>query len=242
MRVLRDDQGKASLHALGIMKGNTPAFCGGFAEYDEMDENGYVTGRDVFVRNQAKEFFEEMVSGSVELIEPYLSEYNALKKKNAQIETEFKLRQVQDLNPEFIQRIEQRFAVGKETYVGPVNTSSRNTNTSWMETYLSWIYMDDAIWAGMRGGSPVFDYQLSAGDDADDVVAHRIDQALMEKASGTHSAMFAYMAASYLLDIQRMGQDVNSDIAQQLEELAIFLEAETSPSADHGQKYNTLAV
>lgn len=245
LTVKKDKAGKPTLQAYGIMKGGDAAFCGGFAEYTDKDKNGFVTGRDIWILNQAKEFFEEMVSGSIELAPPFagkleeeyqstiasrvekrggkpLPEHQA-KEIRAQIETELKLRQVQEQDPGFLQRLHEVFQSGQECYAGPVRSSSRNTDTAWMETYLSWVFMDDDRWNYIRGENPPFDYQLAAGDDADDVVAHRIDENLLKSATGTHSAMFLFMAASYLLDAQKKGLKLDSSVLAQLEEVADFL-------------------
>lgn len=245
LTVKKDNEGKLSLYAYGIMKGKKPAFCGGFAEYTDKDENGFVIGRDIWLLNQAREFFEEMVSGSIKLVEPFagslekeyqraiasrvesrggkpLSEHQ-VKEIGAQIETQLKLRQVQEQDPGFLQRLNEIFQESQECYSGPVRSSNRNTDTAWVETYLSWVRMDDEKWDYICGENPVFDYQLSAGDDADDVVAHRIDENLLKSANGTHSAMFLFMAASYLLDSQKRGLKLDPSVLQQLEGVANFV-------------------
>lgn len=245
LAIQQDETGKPALHAYGIMKGGRAAFCGGMAEYEKTDENGFVINHDIWAYNQAKEFFEEMMSGSITLLEPYASRlepaYQAVltqsTEKNggelsdtlkeqikAQIETELKLEQVNEYDPDLLKRIYILFQSATEAYAGPVRSSSRNTDTAWMETYLSWVSMDDSTWEYIRGENPVFDYQLAAGDDADDVVAHRIDRNLMESATGTHSAMFAFMAASFLLHAQKERYVLSPEIIQQMEELAKFLD------------------
>lgn len=246
LSVQKDDNGQLALHAYGILKGKTPYFCGGFAEYDELNQDGFIIGRDIWIDNQAKEFFEEMVSGSIELLPEFAEqledkfqseiahrverrggiavpdgEYNLVKK---QIETELKMEQVEKYDPEFFKRVRSFFAQGKECYRGPVRSSARNTNTSWMETYLSWAELDEQNWNDIRGDQPVFDYQLSAGDDADGVKAHRIDSDLLDATTGTHSAMFLFMAASYVLDQQEKDYALTSSVMDQLKEVASFLE------------------
>lgn len=254
LTVKEDETDTPSLYAYGIKKGRRAAFCGGFTEYNEKDENGIVAGRDAWVLNQAKEFFEEMVSGSVELISPFAEGLEAKYQKELasriekregkplperqvneirkQIETELKLRQVQEQDPDFLRRLHEVFQEGRECFAGPVRATSRSTNTSWMETYLSWVFMDDKTWNHIRGEDPPFDYQFAAGDDADDVVAHRIDKNLLENSAGTHSAMFLFMSASYLLDSQKKGIEIDPNIINQLEEAADFLAPFCTQKAD----------
>lgn len=65
------------------------------------------------------------------------------KKLKEQIKTELKFEQVQKHDIGFLQRTYQNFSQGKECYRGPVRSSTRNTDTSWMETYLSWMFLND---------------------------------------------------------------------------------------------------
>lgn len=238
--------GTPALHAWGIMKGPRPAFCGGFAEYPNENGHGYQTGKRIWALNQCKEFVEEMISGSVTLMGYYaemahkafeaqqklrvekrsgkpLSD-EKLEELRKQAETEQKLNQIASHDEGFLLRIKNAFNSSTECYAGPIRSSSRNTNTAWMETYLSWIFMDDNMWKNIRGPNPVFDYQFAAGDDADDVVAHEIGPELLQSATGTHSAMFAFMAASWVLDTKRKDGRIDPSIISQLENAASFME------------------
>lgn len=239
-----DRSGDLALYAHGIMKGPRPAFCGGFTEYNKKNKNGFIVEKDIWVLNQCKEFFEEMVSGSIHLIEPYASqldlEYQAaltsrVQKRNGeglskeeeaklkeQVKTELKFKQVKENDVGFLQRTYTVFSQGKECYRGPVRSSTRNTDTSWMETYLSWMFLNQATWDYIKGTKPVFDYKLAAGDDADDVVAHKIDKNLLEKATGSHGMMFLLMAASYVLDEQKKGHIIDGAVLKQVEDVAKY--------------------
>lgn len=241
-----DKFGHDTLYAYGIMKDGKPAFCGGFAEYDKKDEHGFITGREIWTPNQAKETFEEMISGSIELTEAQRREVETEFEKvieartkardrksipdiqkaiiHAQVTTEYKLKLVEENDPTFLGRLYNFFDNSIECFTGPVRSSNRNTNTAWMETYLSWNFLNAAKWEEIKGKNPAFPYAFKAGDDADAVVPHKIDKTLLENASGTHSAMFVYMAASYLLHTQEKGESVPQTIIKQLEEVAAFLD------------------
>ena len=70
-----DENGVETMYALGIIrkhdKGDVPAFAGGFAKYNVQPDGSYVLDRDTVIDSQTEEFFEEMVSGSVELLSTY---------------------------------------------------------------------------------------------------------------------------------------------------------------------------
>jgi hypothetical protein len=252
-----DEAGAPRLYAYGIMKGKRPAFCGGFAEYEYKQTEGFSTGRSAWVLAQAKEFFEEMLSGSIELDPDFESrlesEYgqeidsrlakrdgkllpeHQLTEIKAQIRTRLKLAQIMQNDPDFFARLHALFESGIECYAGPVRSSNRNTDTSWMETYLSWVFVDDAIWAHIRGNHPRYNYQLAAGDDADEVVAHKLSPTLLEDATGTHSAMFLFMAASFLLESQKIGRSIPDIILRQMEELIAYVfQVTNKPTRDVG--------
>jgi hypothetical protein len=82
-------------------------------------------------------------------------------------------------------------------YEGPVFSSTRNTNSAWMETKLSYFMMDDEKWNAIKGDNK-FNYQLMAGDDAQKVMWHEITPELVSHAEG-HGAFFTYLMSGFLL-------------------------------------------
>ena len=255
MIVIKDDEnGTPAIYALGILRkydGNAPAFSGGFAKF-RVDENGeQVFDKEAVIDTQLEELFEEMISGSVELLPEYqaqlplklaletqnramsvqnprlphklLSE-DEIKHLETEIITGLKLQQVKDKDPAFIQRLRDVVANGQECFAGPVLNDNRNTNNAWIETRLSWFMMDDDIWEQVKGDNPVFDYAFSAGDDASGVVYHKLDANLLEAASASHGPMFAFMAASFILDAQDKGIKLDPSIIAQINTMADFLE------------------
>lgn len=117
----------------------------------------------------------------------------------------------------FLERLSTAIDSGRECFAGPILNDSRNTDNAWVESRLSWSLMDDKTWDSIRGDSPVFDYQLSAGDDASGVVYHRIDSDLVENAFASHGSMFTFMA-----------EVVPEAVVTQLEGLADYLESRQS--------------
>ncbi len=239
----RDEQsGKDGLYALGIIRrydNNAPAFSGGFAKFHKDASGAYTFDNDAIITSKAEEFFEEMVSGSIPLLPAYEAQvephFEAMMQtlskarggatigaaereeiKN-QIITEQRLKQVEDCDPSFMQRLKDVLAKGRACFAGPVLNDNRSTNNAWIETQLSWIEMDDATWTYICGSNPRFPYALSAGDDAAGVVWHKIDGDLMDKAFASHGAMFAFMAASYLIDSVERAKPVSADVFAQME-------------------------
>lgn len=227
------------LYALGIIRkydDNAPAFAGGFAKYKKDAQGGYILDADAIVTSKAEEFFEEMVSGSIDLLPEYearlapmldktMADLAAARGKpvgavewaeiTAQVETELKLEQVEHLDPGFMRRLKDVLSKGRECFAGPLLNDNRTTNNAWIETQLSWIELDTATWDYIKGPAPRFAYDLCAGDDAAGVVWHRIDGDLMEKAFASHGPMFAFMAASYLVARVESGVKVPDGVLSQ---------------------------
>lgn len=243
-----DEKGVPTLYALGILRkfdNDAPAFAGGFAKYGRDKNGAYIFDREAVIETQMEEFFEETISGSITLLLEYQKQLTPafeaeiaqrLAGRNEQkvsqdqqheireqIETGLKLQQVQNKDPEFLNRLREVIAQGHECFSGPVLNDSRNTNTAWIETRLSWFMMDNETWTDIKGTNPVFDYQFSAGDDASDVVHHRLDANLIKTAFASHGPMFAFMAASFLLEKQQKGEDINSKIYEQMKSVAQFI-------------------
>ncbi len=243
----------AAYATLGILRkfdNNAPAFAGGFAKFQETDEGGFVLDTHAIIQSRMEEFFEEMISGSIPLskenekkVEPALQNVIAQKMarnggivlKEADIEemcdqtiTAFKLQQVQQEDPGFLDRLYEVIATGKECFAGPVLNDNRNTNQAWIETRLSWFLMDDATWQYIRGENPKYDYKFSPGDDASDVKLLRLDADLIRDAFASHGPMFAFMAASFLLDRQEKGIAVEPSIMAQMRDIGRYLKSCTA--------------
>jgi len=243
-----DNNGDIKLHALGILRkfdGDVPALAGGFAEYSKNYDGGYTFNRNHELDTKTKEFFDEMVSGSIEFMPEYnavlTDEVNAaldtriaarigedLSKRQKeeiaeQVETGLKLQQVETYDPDFLTRLYEITASGRECFAGPVLKSNRNTNNAWIETRLSWFMMDDTIWSYIKGKNPTFDYDFSPGDDGSGVQVFEISPWLLDNASGSHGALFAFMSASYLLKMQEDGTEIPTTVIDQMKDLASFL-------------------
>ena len=198
------------------------------------------------IDTQVEELFEEMISGSIPLQAPYSAqlhpaiqaEYDLrMQGRNglaltpdqkeeiaAQVETGLKMQQVEDLDPDFLKRLHALVAKGHECYAGPILNDNRNTNNAWIETRLNWFLISDEQWDEIKGAQPVFPYAFSAGDDASGVVEHKITPSLIEDAYASHGALFAFMAASYLLNKQETAQKIEPSVITQLEAVANHLE------------------
>jgi hypothetical protein len=242
-----DENGDEALYALGILRkfdGDVPAFSGGFAKLKKEADGSFSIDRETIIDSQVEEFFEEMVSGSIDLRPDYaarLSEMfnHEVQKREAvsgvvlsdaekeliheETETHLKLQQVQDLDPGFMQRLRSIVADGRECFAGPVLSADRATNNAWVETSLSWFVLDDAVWEHIKGDNPVFDYQFTAGDDASGVQMFRIDEELITNAFDSHGAMFTFMVASYLLHEQAQGKQIAPSIKTQAAQLKYAL-------------------
>lgn len=248
--IKEDENGTPTLYALGITRkfdNDAPAFAGGFAKYARDDEGAYIFDNDAVIETKVEEFFEEMVSGSIELLPEYAALYDdelknevqsRLAKQNdrstelaadimeeleMQTTTHLKMKQVQDKDPEFFTRLRSVIADSHDCFAGPVLNDNRSTNNAWIETRLSWFLMDDDTWEYIKGDNPQFHYELSAGDDASDVILHRLDADLIEKGFASHGPMFAFMAVSFLLDAQNDAVHLDSNIISQMNDIADYL-------------------
>jgi hypothetical protein len=197
-RIMRNKQGQHTLHVLGIIRGDnhTAAICGGFIEHESAP---YHNTPDIILNTQTKEMFEEMISGSIPL--------DVSDQSNRKQVTQEKWELVQKNDPEFLLRLKNHLSHAFECYAGPVLSSGRNTNTSWMETNLAWVMLDETDWKNVCGENPQFNYQFSAGDDAADVKWHEITPALIKDAD-CHAAFFCYIMASYLINTKNCPKDV----------------------------------
>ncbi len=242
MMLQPDENGRSHFYILGIERKhdqNAPAFAGGFVEGDDITQT------------RTKEFFEEMISGSVPLDDANIpraqtaTDAEVAKRERAmqngrtlpqhqideireQIETALKLEQVQHNDPAFWNRLRTLVQSAMPAYCGPVIADPRNTNTSWIETDLAWIEIDDTTIAQLRGDHPAYDYALTAGDDASDILCHELSGDLIDRAYASHGPFFVYVAASYLLHKIRQGETVSPDVIQQCEDIDAYLAAETA--------------
>lgn len=248
--IKNDEQGTPTLYALGITRkfdNDAPAFAGGFAKYARDDKGAYIFDDDAIIDTKVEEFFEEMISGSIDLLPEYAALYDdelnaevqsRLAKQNdgstalaqeiteeleMQTATHLKMKQVQDKDPEFFTRLRETISASHNCYAGPVLNDNRSTNNAWIETRLSWFVMDDTTWDYIKGDAPVFGYAFSAGDDASDVIPHRLDADLIENAFASHGSMFAFMAASFVLNAQNTGTQPDANIIGQIEDIADYL-------------------
>lgn len=241
LRVMENKEGKPALHALGIIRQDNgkPALCGGFTNFTKDEKGIYQYGLPEIANSQTHEFFEELVSGSIDLMPEYaegleqeISEHIAeLEKKQGkkllprdiqeianQITTQRKLKQVAIEDPEFLQTMETVFKIATPCYAGPVLSSGRNTDCSWMETYLSSTMLDEQKWAEIKSKGK-FDYDFKAGDDARAALWYEIGPDLMGSAMGSHRAFFAYLLSSYLLTQPHDEPDILACIKQQAKDV-----------------------
>lgn len=222
-RVMRNKNGEMTLHVLGILRQDSgmPALCGGFVEFEKNGQGHYPYHKLAQFKSQTYEMFEEMISGSVPLMPEYatgLQEQFARAGQNLtarrQIITQRKLLQVQQEDPEFLENLHYRVMNAHECYHGPVLSSSRNTNHSWMETRLSWFLMDEKEWEDMRSGGK-FAYDFVAGDDAAAVLWHEITPDLIDRC-GSHAAFFCHILGSFLVSPEGQKFPEIKDQARQL--------------------------
>ncbi len=246
--VKKDEKtGIKTLHALGIYRKDNPgkpAISGGFAKFKETEE-GFILDEEALLDSKVEEFFEEMVSGSVDLLPEYEIrikdlfnkevtkrmdkrenelEQSKLDEIKEQVITGLKFKQVYDMDWHFMNRIRSVLSDSKECFAGPILNDRRNTNNAWTETRLSWIILTDRKWKYIKGKDPKFEYRFSAGDDADGVHLFKMGPELIEDSIKSHSAMFAFMASSFILETERNGINIIDDnIKKQLEDVAIYL-------------------
>lgn len=224
-----DENGRMTAYALCIARkydDGTVAMAGGFMKMRKGADGAYVCDPAVALRSRAEEFFEEMISGSVTLRPEFAARLDGTLEgeKKDQQETALKMEQVRTLDPGFFKRLEDVLDGARLCYAGPVVNATRNTDTSWIETRVHWLALDEAAWDRIAGGDPAgLGYALSAGDDAAGLSWQRLDAALLGRAFDSHGAFFAYMGASFLLDAQDKGAVPGPAILEQFEDMASFL-------------------
>lgn len=239
-------RGENALHAIGIHHKDqplVPSLSGGFAKFKKT-ENGFIFDKETVLFSLLEEFFEELMSGSVELEPSYkiLAEQEfqttisaRMSKRTAPLENKHldeikeqaivaaKITQVKEKDPEFFVRLLALLETGQECFAGPVLNAYRSTNNAWVETRLSWIFLDKAALENMKGNSPRYNYGLVAGDDAASIHYFEIGKELIENANKSHAPLFAFMAAAYLIDRTIKGLEITKTVHQQLEEVAEYL-------------------
>lgn len=229
-----DENGRMTAYALCIARkydDGAVAMAGGFMKMKKEADGAYVYDDEAARHSRAEEFFEEMISGSVTLRPEFAARLDGTLEgeKKDQQETALKMEQVRAFDPGFFQRLEDVLGGARLCYAGPVVNATRNTDTSWIETRVHWLVLDDAAWEKITGekiagGDPAgFGYALSAGDDAAGLSWQRLDAALLDRAFDSHGAFFAYMSASFLLDAQDKGAVPGPAILEQFEDMASFL-------------------
>ncbi len=249
LRIKTNADGKNTLHAIGILRkfdNDAPALSGGFAKYSRNAKGAYIFDRAAMIETQCEELFEEMISGSIDLISPYKErlaqaiqdEYDvrmagrnglALSAQQQheiaeQVETALKMEQVNALDPSFMTRLHDVVSKGHECFAGPMLNDNRSTNNAWIETRLSWFMISDDTWSFIKGPNPKFPYAFSAGDDASGVVEHELTPALIKTAFASHGALFTFLGASYLLKMQSDGAVIDGDIIAQMNDIADYLD------------------
>jgi hypothetical protein len=245
LRIMPDENGKLALHALGIIRQDDgkPALCGGFSNFTRLPDGSYNYGHAETVQTQTQEFVEELVSGSVALLPDYAEGLDAdiahhiavrtraegaelnVQQQNVirnELVTQRRLQQISERDPAFLERIGKAFDTATPCYAGPVLASSRNTNTAWMETRLSWIMLNETDWITIKGDDP-FNYDFVAGDDAQQVLWHRIDPKLVKHSTASHGALFSYLLNSYLLTKEQK----DDTVLKQAQDLLMFFKNET---------------
>jgi hypothetical protein len=91
-RIMNNAKGQPALHVLGIVREDSglPALCGGFTNFERYPNGRYPYSKRILYETQASEFFEELVSGSVELLPEYTvgleEEIEEAFKKRAEVE------------------------------------------------------------------------------------------------------------------------------------------------------------
>lgn len=242
--ILKED----GLYLVGIHRKDSvtkrPALSGGFAKFEKQAGGQFVFDEKADLETRVEEFFEELVSGSVELLPEYAARVDKelnhkislieagrggkpvsdheRDEQREQVETAVKMQQVRDLDPGFMERLTDFLAQGIECFSGPVLGDQRGTTTAWIESRLSWVMLDDKVWAEIKGDDK-FGYELKAGDDADGVHPFKFGPDIVDTAVASHGAMMTFMAASFVLDSQMTGRPVPVVVMNQLRQTADFL-------------------
>lgn len=236
-----DEQGKLSIYSvLGILRkydNNAPALAGGFAKYKDGDIAAL--DHDAIAQNQTDEFFEEVISGSIELLPEFQSQienrlhivlepydkitHEFYEEHEEQVITALKMEQIEKYDPEFLQRLKAHIRSGHECFAGPVLNDPRNTDTAWIESHLFWVVFNDQTWRDIKGND-MFGYKFSGGDDASDIIFHKFDPDTVQNAYASHGPMMCFMAASYVLDAQARGNKIEESVVAQLQTVADYLQ------------------
>lgn len=219
VRIIPGKSGMPSLHVLGIvrMDDRLPALCGGFVDGMPPSDSPFPYTPEQKTEAITHEFLEEMVCGSFRLDDSYAAglsaeitkaiqertkqhgddmDHDSVQRLYRQMVTHRKINQIYDRDPGFVSRLRDHFSRAHTCYNGPVMSSTRNTNSAWMETSVSWVKLDSYMWENMTAGC-THPYTFQAGDDAADVKWHHIDLDLV-RSSGAHGAFFCYILASAL--------------------------------------------
>jgi hypothetical protein len=219
VRMIPGKSGMPSLHVLGIvrMDDRLPSLCGGFVDCMPPLDAVFPYTSEQKTESITHEFLEEMVCGSFRLDDPHAAglsaeitkaiqertkqhgddmDHDSVQRLYRQMVTHRKMIQIYDRDPGFISRLTDHFSRTHTCYNGPVMSSTRNTNSAWMETSVSWVKLDPNIWEDMTTDC-TYPYTFQAGDDAADVKWHHIDLDLV-RSSGAHGAFFCYILASAL--------------------------------------------
>ncbi|HTK85792.1 MAG TPA: hypothetical protein VL625_11985 [Patescibacteria group bacterium] len=246
LQISPDENGTPTLYIVGIRRKDDPqqrpAMSGGFAKFRKTPDGGYVLDEDAILETRLEEFFEEMISDSVPLLPEYEAriekEYaDAIARTTArpgtvlteehkeeikeQVVTALKLQQVRDLDPGFLDRLREFLSHGRECFAGPVISTGRATNNSWIESRQNWVLLEHDRWRGIVGNGR-FNYQLSGGDDSAGVHHFPVTPETIRTALPSHGPMMTFMLASFLLDRQEKGIELHPNIMRQLEDLADF--------------------
>lgn len=249
LTIEKDNYGIPTLYTIGINRKDSPdraSLSGGFVKFEIDEHNNYIINKEAIINSKAEEFFEEMLSGSVTLREEYEDkvyklfhdtvmqrmeertssiDFEKLEVIKEQSTTHVKMEQAMNDNPELMPRLKETFAEAKECFAGPILNAGRTTDNSWIESRLSWIFLSNAKWDHIIGSSVL---RLSAGDDADSLRFDKIDANLIKNSDTSHTAMFAFMTASFLLDSQEKGRKLHPCIIQQAEDMSNQLKLENS--------------
>lgn len=239
--VKNDNDGQPAIYTLGINRKDSPknaSFSGGFLKFEINEHGEYIINEEAVINSKAEEFFEEMLSGSMEIApsdEVKLHERfgeavmkrmegrtEAIDKEKLeviqeQVKTEIKMEKVKKEHPDFFPRLKEVFAKATECFSGPILNAGRTTDNSWIESQLSWIDLSEEKQKSIIGDTGL---SFAAGDDAANVKLFKMDETLIDRSDASHTAMFAFMAASYLLKKQEECQEIHPNIKSQLQGMA----------------------